>query len=82
MSPLGIAYHQTEGGCMLLHGPLLLVTVRSATLQVHVLQQISWNITVYDTDLVDIKALYDLPERYGPRLANINFTAAACTVSH
>lgn len=37
-----------------------------------------WNIAnVYDTGWVDIKALYDLPERYDPRLANINFTAAA-----
>lgn len=33
---------------------------------------------VYDTGLVDIKALYELPQRYDPQLANINFIAAAC----
>lgn len=42
-----------------------------------------WNITtVYNTGLVDIKALYDLPESYDPQVANINFTAAACTISN
>lgn len=33
---------------------------------------------VYDTGWVDIKALHELPLRYDPQLANINFNAAAC----
>lgn len=42
-----------------------------------------WEVTtVYDLGLVDIKALYDLPERYDPRLENISFIAAKCPVSN
>lgn len=68
---------------MLLHGPLGLGDGTLSHFTGSSAPADSWKITiVYDTGLVDIKALYDLPERFDPQLANINFIAATCTISH
>lgn len=79
-SPLGIVYHYKEKmygcSCMAHEGfsdsTISHFTGSSAPTD-------PWNITmVYDTGLVVIKALYELPQRYDPQMANINFIAAAC----